>query len=91
MRSILLLAFVVIASPPASAGEWRLFHRHNPGPGTGWSYYGLEGGPTTAYPPCTGKGCGVAPPIANRAIWPAPSQQIPIYTPIPGQFNTSDL
>src|SRR5262245_62134733 len=89
VRRIAVLSVVLITSSAASAGEWRLFHR-NPGPGTGWTYYGLDT-PTVTTPPCTGKGCGVAPPAANRALWPGPNPGVPVYTPIPGMLNTSDL
>lgn len=91
MRPLLLTATIVLTSGTASAGDWKLFRRADPGPGTGWVYHGLDSGPYITSPPCTGKGCGVAPPVADRAFWPGPGPRVPVYGPIPGMLNTSDL
>ena len=90
LRTGATLTILLVVAGNASAGDWRLFRRSS-GPGTGWTYYGLDGGPTVVDPPCTSKGCGVAPPVTNRALWPGSNPGVPVYTPVPGMFNTSDL
>jgi hypothetical protein len=90
MRQIAVLAVLTIASGPSPAGDWRLFRHRDPGPGPGWTYYGLDS-PTLTAPPCTGKGCGALPPITGRSAIPVPGPRVPVYGPIPGQLNVSDL
>jgi uncharacterized protein (TIGR03000 family) len=66
-----------------------------PGPGVGWSYYGLPDGPTTAF---TGVGVGFWPgfgiPAANGSFWTNGlslyGPPIPTYAPVPGVFGGSD-
>jgi hypothetical protein len=90
VRRIAVLTVVLVTTGSSFAGDWRLFRRA-PAPDLGWSYYGLDGGTSLTTPPNTGKGCGVAPPVANRAIYPGPNPGVPVYTPVPGMLNTSDL
>lgn len=82
-----------IVSRPAWIGPGPNFGR-SPGPGAGWSYTGVNGGPTTAViGPAYGFG-GWGYPAAVGSFWTNGlslyGPPVPTYAPVPGSFGGSD-
>jgi hypothetical protein len=77
LRAAAVVTIIFAGTGIAAAGDWRLFRHRAPDPGPGWTYYGLDS-PADSTLPNTG-----------RAVRPGPL--VTVYSPIPGQFNASDL
>ena len=87
-----------ITSFPGSVGPApQGFHHRDPGPGVGWSYYGLPGGPYTGYHGYNLKSAPPYPfyyfgfPAAYGNNWsnglPLYGPPVPTYGPVPGAFG----
>ena len=88
------------ASPPGWFGPGPAWGRgSDPGPGTGWQYYGVPDGPFVQSPPPRAWGVGQAPwywgvPGATGSFWTNGlslyGPPIPTYGPTPGVFGAGD-
>ncbi len=92
-----------LVSPPGWFGPGPAWHKWNyPGPGLGWTYYGVPDGPYVTVPPgergvAVGGGYGYGPwgvPSAAGSFWTNGlslyGPPVPTYGPIPGVFGAGD-
>jgi hypothetical protein len=77
LRSIGVVTVLLAWAGTSVAGDWRLFRHRTPDPRPGWTYYGLDSPADRTLP------------SAGGVVRPGPL--VPVYNPIPGQFNISDL